>query len=315
VEDYRSEKQQPPSTIKTIEIDDRAQKEASSTPETKLAPHSCEIAAPSVTDTAITSHPVKVQETKHQPNVSLRKLPIGHKAPNKQISSDNNTQQQRKHTNVSQAKSNADRKWSMQTNVKQARPSNAASFQKSPPQRPKHSNSNIVSSRTPSPKVTESKSPKQFHRSSYPPHGGQVDEDVNVKERAALWNGSKTAINNKNFNHPKERQISTAEKSTMQYTPAQRKISAPTPNTSYHQSSNDALGKGRRIKSLSMSAAPISTFKNIDNKEDNSISRHSAKTVISRNDKDNEAFRQSTNVHHPSPNKIKNMTAFFEQKS
>ena len=92
-------------------------------------------------------------------------------------------------------------------------------------------------------KIEDCKSTKQVHRSSYPPNGGQVDEDVNVKERAALWNGNQVTCGNRSTNQ-KDRKVSITGKSMQKNNPPHRKISEPISHTpSYHQLSKDVMGK------------------------------------------------------------------------
>ena len=100
-----------------------------------------------------------------------------------------------------------------------------------------------------------------------------------------------------------------------QSNPPQRKISEPMSHTpSYHKLSNE--GKEKRVKSLTISTTNSSTFRGSQCKDIGSNSRQSAKTVFLKEGKNkDEPCRQSTNVALPSPNKIRNMAAFFEQNN
>jgi hypothetical protein len=249
--------------------------------------------------------------------LSLRKLPIENKVPNKLMHDNPSPQQHGKLTNISHAKSNADRKWSIQTGVKQAQVVNdVSSIYPSNTQEQKCSSSNLTPCHVPNQKLEDSKSTKQVHRSSYPPHGGQLDEDVNVRERAAFWNGNPVSSDSRDINQ-KGRKVLTTGKSVLKSNPPQRKISEPISHTpSYHQLSSDVMGKEKRVKSLSMSTAPSSTFRSTLSKDEGPNLRQSAKTVFLKEGKNNDdSYRQSTNVHLPSPNKIRNMAAFFEQNN
>jgi hypothetical protein len=316
VEDYRSEKQQPINSTKTSEDDNADPISTFLDIEKNLSLYSGEISSSSNDDCVRMSHSPKLPQETDQSKVSLRKLPVGNKVP-KQLRNVNPSHQQHgKLTNISHAKSNADRKWSIQTGVKQAKVENDASSIYS-----SHTQDQMFSSSNPTPphgnKLEDCKSTKQAHRSSCPPQVGQDDEDVNVKERAALWNGNQGSCGNRNINQ-KDRKISTTGKSTLKSNPPHRKISEPISHTlSYHQLSNDVMGKEKRVKSLSLSTAPSSTFRSPQRKDERSYLQQSAKTVFLKEGKNNEEpYRQSTNVQLPSPpNKIRNMTAFFEQNS
>merc|ERR1739848_277019 len=139
---------------------------------------------------------------------------------------------------------------------------------------------------------------------------------MGVKERAALWNGNQVSCGNRNINQ-KDKKTSITGKALLKSNPPHRKISEPIPHTpSYHQSSNDAMGKEKRVKSLSISTAPSSTFRSTQRKDERPNLRQSAKSVFLKEDKTKEEpCRQSTNVQLPSPNKIRNMAAFFEQNN
>ena len=301
VENYRSEKQQSLPCDKPHEEDNSAH--------------------PGQAQTSISKHivgaspsPDQIDLDKCEDSVVLRKLPVGNKTSSKQTSHVNNSQPQAKATNVSQAKSNADRKWSMQTGARQGRDQKDLSSHAQGTQLRKNSSS-------PKPKPTQSqyhnkinsKSTKQAQRSSYPPNGGQSDDDVNVKERAAFWNGSQKTCSVNNRNNAKDRKISAPEKIGTQCNPTQRKTSAP----AYHHSSNkDPTNKQQRIKSLSMSSAPTSSVRTTQNKDNRSGYKQSKKEISLKDGNiSDETCRQSPNIHLPSPNKIKNMAAFFEQNN
>ena len=298
VENYRSEKQQ------SLPCDKSHREDNFTHPQTSISKHILG-ASPS---------PDQIELDKCEDNVVLRKLPVGNKTSSKQTSHVNNSQPQAKVTNVSQAKSNADRKWSMQTGARQGSDQKESSLHAKGTQLRKNSSS-------PKPKPTQSqchnkinsKSTKQAQRSSYPPNGGQSDEDVNVRERAAFWNGSQKTCSVNNRNNTKDRKISVPEKIGTQCNPTQRKTSAP----AYHQSSNkDPTNKQQRIKSLSMSSAPTSSVRTTQNKDNRSGYKQNKKEISLKDGNiSDETCRQSTNIHLTSPNKIKNMAAFFEQKN
>ena len=301
IENYRSEKQQSLPCDKPHEEDNFAHPGEAQT----------SISKPIV---GASPSPDQVDLNKCEDSIVLRKLPVGNKTSSKQTSHVNDSQPQAKVTNVSQAKSNADRKWSMQTGARQGRDQNDLSSHAQGTQLRKNSSS-------PKPKPTQSqyhnkinsKSTKQAQRSSYPPNGGQSDEDVNVKERAAFWNGSQKTCSVNNRNNAKDRKISVPEKIGTQCNPTQRKTSAP----AYHQSSNkDPTNKQQRIKSLSMSSAPTSSVRTIPNKDSRSGYKQKKKELsLKDGNTSDETCRQSPNIHLPSPNKIKNMAAFFEQNN
>ena len=297
VEDYRSEKQQPISNAKDIDnVSIPVNEPNVERMDTSVVSHSHKTSTHSNTE-AKTSDNI-VQE-KMQPTPTLRKLPVGNKASNKQFDNNNRSHPQAKTTNVTHAKSNADRKWSIQTGVKQARVNHDSSCL---PQKEKI--------------LTDSKSSKQVYRSSYPPNGSQADDDdVNVKERAAFWNSNQSSTN-RNASNDKKTSMGT-EKSKLQPKPAQRKISAPASQITCRQSSYDVgTGKEKRVKSHSMSSTTPSSVKKSQNRDDVLGVKQGAKNVFLRDSQNNgESCRQSPNIHHPAPSKIKNMTAFFEQNN
>ena len=234
VEDYRSEKQQPSMAIKNIAIVSTLDKETPSATEEVQEADNGKRLSPITVEGPIISHQVPIQETKTQSSISLRKLPVNQKMPNNQMSTDVSSHQ-KKLTNVNQAKSNADRKWSLQTASKHALSSgsnNVISHKQSPPQKSRNSNKNNAPVRAHSHQGSGgSASPGQFHRSSYPPQNGRVEEDVNVKERAALWNGAKAPSNNKSYNSKNSQKLVT-DKSPPRHNLFGRKISAPASQSS-----------------------------------------------------------------------------------
>jgi hypothetical protein len=158
-----------------------------------------------------------------------------------------------------------------------------------------------------------SQTSKQITRSSYPPQTGQIDDDVNVKERAAFWNGNKTNSGGNNT-QKKDKRSSMTEKTINPNNTVHRKISEPA--SPYVKSSHNAVGKEKRVKSLSLATTPPSTYGRTNSMDERTALKQSTKTLFLKDGKsDDKPSRQSTNIHLPSPNKIKNMTAFFEQNN
>merc|ERR1719510_1347807 len=180
-EDYRSEKQPPVNCTKTSDDDNSDPISTSLDVEKDLYLYSGELSSSSNEDFVRMSSSPRLPHETDRSNVTLRKLPIGNKEPNQLDKVNTSHQHHGKLTNVSHAKSNADRKWSIQTGVKQSKQEKDASSIYS-----SHTQEQIYSSSNPTPlhghKLEDSKNTKQVNRSSYPPHVGQVDEDVNVKE-------------------------------------------------------------------------------------------------------------------------------------
>ena len=297
IEDYRSEKQQKsPSPSNSLEIESPIPSNESNTEKINSSFHSNEIdVRGSKVEPPVILDSDKVEVLIDNTKVQLRKLPIQNKRPNKLVDNNCRSHSPVNATNIIQAKNNSDRKWSMQTGVKQ----DLARYDSSP--RPQHHKSH------------DSKSSNQNNRSSYPPQTGQIEDDVNVKERTAFWNGNKNSSSSNSI-QKKDKRSSMTGKPTISNNTVHRKISEPA--SPYVKSSQNAVGKEKRVKSLSLAPTSPSTYVRTKSMDERSALKQSTKTLFFKDEKsDNTTSRQSTNIHLPSPNKIKNMAAFFEQNN
>jgi len=287
-EDYRSEKQQKsPSPSNSIEIDSLVPPKETNTVNSTSSMRSDQSYIPKVENESSTiSETNKVEVVIDNTKVQLRKLPVESNRSNRVVDYAKIDPSQVKTTNVKQAKTNADRKWSLQTGVK--------------PQQTQNDTSNSTSN---------------TNRSSCPPQSGQIDDDVNVKERAAFWNGNKN-VSASNTVQKLDKRSSVTEKPTIKNNQVHRKIPEPVPPSPYIKSAIKVVGKEKRVKSLSLSTTPPTTHSRPQSMEEKPNLMQSTKTIFLKSgNSDDNSTKQSTNIHLPSPNKIKNMAAFFEQNN